>query len=93
MEVVKSVSGAVVVEAGAGSGKTTTVVLRIGHLMIDHGVKPENQLITTYTKDAATSMQKKIYEVTGKTFEYVSTIHAFCVRLMKRLHPELKSRN
>ncbi len=50
--------------ACAGSGKTTTIICRIKYL-IDHGVKPETIMLTTFNVDAAKNMEKKLLELFG----------------------------
>ena len=50
--------------ACAGSGKTTTIICRIKYL-IDHGVKPETIMLTTFNVDAAKNMKKKLKELFG----------------------------
>lgn len=50
--------------AGAGSGKTTTMICRIKYI-IDKGVDPERILLTTFNVDAAESMKNKIVELFG----------------------------
>lgn len=48
--------------AGAGSGKTTTIICRIKYL-IDHGVLPNKIILMTFNVDAADNMEKRLKEV------------------------------
>lgn len=45
--------------AGPGSGKTLVLTSRISHLIQTYGVKPENILVVTFTRDAAMSMKQR----------------------------------
>ena len=55
LEAVKIKDGAVLVIAGAGTGKTKTLTYRVARL-IEDGVKPQNILLLTFTKKAASEM-------------------------------------
>jgi hypothetical protein len=54
----------ILILACAGSGKTTTIMCRIKHL-IDRGVDPESIVLTTFTRDATNDMKKKIETLFG----------------------------
>lgn len=56
-------AGAMLVLAGPGSGKTFTVTQRIKYLIEHHHVKPENILVITFTKAAATEMQERFVKL------------------------------
>ncbi len=58
---VQNMSGACLVLAGPGSGKTKTITSRVGFL-IQSGVPPEKILVITFTKEAAVSMEKRFHE-------------------------------
>lgn len=75
--------------AAAGSGKTTTIVLRIKQL-VDSGISEENIILTTFTKDAAQDMENKLTSVFGyKPKVVVGTIDSIALKYVKRFKPEL----
>lgn len=80
-EAVTAVDGPVMVIAGAGSGKTRTLVYRLAYL-VEQGIAPENILLLTFTRKAAREMQdraanlldEKCSRVTGGTFHSVANL-------------------
>ena len=81
-EAVTATDGPVLVIAGAGSGKTRTLVYRVAHL-IEQGVDPESILLLTFTRKASQEMlwragrliSDSCSRVTGGTFHSLSLIH------------------
>ncbi len=71
--------------AGAGTGKTTTLLHRIYHLIEHFKLKPENILTITYTEKAAAELKTRIVNEIGSSAEamLISTFHAFCFNLVK----------
>ena len=78
-------NGVASVLAIPGSGKTLTMTHRIGNLICNHGVAPENILGLTFTRNAAAAMKEKLKPVLDKMTSKVQlqTIHAFCYSLLK----------
>ncbi len=75
--------GAVLVLAGAGSGKTRVLTARISHLVSDLGVAPENVLAITFTNKAANEMKERLGLLTDVSRMWVCTIHSMCVRILR----------
>jgi DNA helicase-2/ATP-dependent DNA helicase PcrA len=77
--------GPALVVAGAGSGKTRTVVHRIGHLMEAHGVYPTEILAVTFTNKAAGEMKSRVMDLVGPQADqlWVSTFHSAGVRILR----------
>ena len=85
---VNQVSGAVLVTAGAGSGKTRVLTHRIANL-ITMGVKPYHILAVTFTNKAALEMKERVYKLVNNTSAYdvwVSTFHSMCVKILRENH-------
>ena len=77
--------GPLLVIAGAGTGKTRTLVYRVAHL-IDRGVRPERILLLTFTRRAAQEMLARVERLVGATSRQVhgGTFHATAHRLLRR---------
>ncbi len=75
--------GAVLVLAGAGSGKTRVLTARIAYLVSELGVQPENVLAITFTNKAADEMKQRLEDVCDTRRMWVCTIHSMCVRILR----------
>ncbi len=81
---VMDTEGAVLVIAGAGSGKTRVLTTRIAHLVNDLGVNPANILAITFTNKAADEMKTRLEKmIDGADRIWASTIHSMCVRILR----------
>jgi DNA helicase-2/ATP-dependent DNA helicase PcrA len=77
--------GPLLIIAGAGTGKTRTLVYRVAHL-IDRGVRPERILLLTFTRRAAQEMLSRAERLVGGNSRKVhgGTFHATAHRLLRR---------
>lgn len=83
---VMQTEGAVLVTAGAGSGKTRLLTHRIAHIIEDLGVPPYNVLAITFTNKAANEMRERLDKMLegDATDIWVFTFHALCVRILRK---------
>ncbi len=82
-KVISTIEGQMIVIACPGSGKTTTLLKRIDH-MVHSGIDPENILMITFTSAAAKEMKERYarqYRTMGVTF---CTIHALCLAILRK---------
>ena len=89
-EAVETLSGPLLILAGAGSGKTKTLTHRIANL-ISHGVMPQNILAVTFTNKAAKEMRDRLWGLLygqsqgeSRSFmPYMGTFHGIAVRILR----------
>ena len=81
--------GPLLIIAGAGTGKTRTLVYRVAHL-IDRGIAPERILLLTFTRRAAHEMLSRAERLVGSASARVQggTFHATGHRLLRQFGPE-----
>ncbi|MFI3230148.1 MAG: UvrD-helicase domain-containing protein [bacterium] len=83
-EAVLHTEGALLIIAGAGSGKTRVLTHRMAYI-IEQGVNPLNILAFTFTNKAAKEMKQRIKELTPEGNKIlVSTFHSTCVRILRK---------
>ena len=88
IKAVKQIDGPLLILAGAGSGKTTTMTYRIAY-MIEQGIDPFRILAVTFTNKAAGEMRSRVEalvpDISGM---WIMTFHAMCLRML-RYHAEI----
>ncbi len=84
-EAVTATEGRVRVVAGAGSGKTRTLVHRYAFLLNTMGIPQSDLLCMTFTNKAAREMKDRISALCpgGAAGDFVTTIHGFCVKFLR----------
>lgn len=77
---------ALLIVAGAGSGKTRVLTHRIAHLIREKEAWPSQILAITFTNKAASEMRERMQGLLGSEVEgmWVSTFHSACVRILRR---------
>ncbi len=85
-DAVKHFLGPALVIAGAGSGKTKTVVHRVAYLLAEREVYPSEVLAVTFTNKAAAEMKERLQAMVGAAAKdlWVSTFHSAALRVLRR---------
>jgi DNA helicase-2/ATP-dependent DNA helicase PcrA len=87
---VVTTDGPLLIQAGAGSGKTKTLTHRIAYLIETHRATPYNILAVTFTNKAAKEMRERVAHLVGQSADnrsfmpYMGTFHSICVRLLRQ---------
>src|SRR5262249_6871322 len=88
---VETLDGPVLVLAGAGTGKTGVLTVRIAHILATGRARPSEILAVTFTNKAAREMKARVEEIVGGVVEgmpWLGTFHSIGVKILRR-HAEL----
>lgn len=87
---VETTEGPLLIQAGAGSGKTKTLTHRIAYLIQTRRASPFNILAVTFTNKAAREMRERVALLLGEDpdnrsfMPYMGTFHSICVRILRQ---------
>lgn len=86
LKAVKHNNGPLLILAGAGSGKTKVLTMRVANLINEYNVKPSEILAITFTNKAANEMKERIHNVLGSVADNVRicTLHSFGLFILRR---------
>ena len=87
-QLIENTDGIYLVDAGAGTGKTLAVTRRYAHIIDQPGVEPEDVLLVTFTRNAATEMKERIvdhstYGLRELADAPIQTFHSYCHHLLQ----------
>ena len=87
---VESTEGPLLIQAGAGSGKTKTLTHRIAYILAKQLATPPEILAVTFTNKAAKEMRERVARLLGQYADnryfmpYMGTFHSICVRILRQ---------
>lgn len=88
-EAAMHIDGPLLVLAGAGSGKTSTMTRRIAYMIREKGISPWEILAVTFTNKAAKEMRERVEGLVGSGINmWIMTFHSACLRIL-RMHADL----
>ena len=90
-EAVLHTKGPLLILAGAGSGKTRVITLKMAHLIGAGHAAPDDVLAVTFTNKAAEEMRGRVEQLLGEDCRriWLSTFHSLCARLLRREAPAI----
>lgn len=83
--------GSMIVLAGAGSGKTRVLTIKVLYLILEKHIDPGSILMVTFTNKAANEMKERIQKffldqqlTTNDQRPFISTFHSFCAKVLRK---------
>ena len=86
-EAIMYLDGALLIVAGAGSGKTKVLTSRIAHIIDKKKAFPNQILAVTFTNKAAKEMHSRVSKILGSTavgLSWLGTFHSICAKILRR---------
>ena len=86
---VETTEGPLLIQAGAGSGKTKTLTHRIAYILSNNKVTPNSILTVTFTNKAAKEIRSRVAKILGENpdnfnfMPFMGTFHGICVKLLR----------
>ena len=80
---IEKVEGPCLIMAGAGTGKTFTIVRKVAHLIKNNHYKPEDILCLTFSNEATNNLREEIISEVKNSDIKVKTFHGFCADILK----------
>lgn len=86
---VQTTTGPILIQAGAGSGKTKTLTHRIAYILSENLAQPTEILAVTFTNKAANEMKERVAGLIGAhsartILPFMGTFHSICVRILRK---------
>lgn len=77
--------GALLIIAGAGSGKTRVITSRIAHLVLNENINPHAIVALTFTNKAAGEMKERLMTTFDAHYSlpFIGTFHSYCLQLLR----------
>lgn len=88
-QAVKTIDGATLLLAVPGSGKTTVIITRLGNMIFNYKIPPENILNITFSRASAQDMKQRFNKIFGNSLKdrlEFRTIHSFCLMVLKEYY-------
>lgn len=83
-EAATTINGPLLIIAGAGTGKTATLIHRVAY-MIENGIPPQSILLLTFTNKAANEMSERAAQILDERCNKITacTYHSFCAKMLR----------